>query len=175
MFFFLLTRLNTTYVIEAGLNYLQLVINLLNRNAPQEIAILRPFLMIFQIKKKLCYHFLHSKKKILWQFLTKFSLALKLSIGNTYHIFEEFWQILLKNRNLVFRFKPTPSLLTTKLPMTTVAKKNGMQTFEATSIQSHIDSIHSPHNTRKTIMKLCMKSVKFHRGISFHGKRSTLS
>ena len=49
MFFFLLTRLNTTYVIEAGLNYLQLVINLLNRNAPQEIAIFRAFLMIFQI------------------------------------------------------------------------------------------------------------------------------
>ena len=39
----------TKYVIEAGLNYLQLVINLLNRNAPQEIAIFRAFLMIFQI------------------------------------------------------------------------------------------------------------------------------
>ena len=66
-------------------------------------------------------------------------------------------------------------LLTTKLPMTTVAKKKGMQTLEATNIQSHIDSIHSPHKTRKTIMKLCMKSTKFQRGISLDGKRSVLS
>ena len=39
--------------------------------------------------------------------------------------------------------------------------------------KSHIDSIHSPQ--RKTIMKLCMKSVKFQRGIIFCGNRSTLS
>ena len=143
---------------------------------PKKLQFLKHFWWFFKFEKNLCYHFLFSKKKrILWESLTKFSLPLKLSIGNIYHIFEQFRQILLKNRNLVFRFKPTPSPLTTKLPMTTVAKKNGMQTFEATSIQSHIDSIHSPHNTRKTIMKLCMKSVKFHRGISFHGKRSTLS
>ena len=42
-------------------------------------------------------------------------------------------------------------------------------------MQSHIDSIHSPQRTRKTIMKLCMKSVKFQRGIIFCGNRSTLS
>jgi hypothetical protein len=65
--------------------------------------------------------------------------------------------------------------LTTRFPMTTVARKKGTQTLEATCMQSHIDSIHSPHSTRKTIMKLCMKSVKFQRGIIFSGKRSTLS
>ena len=59
--------------------------------------------------------------------------------------------------------------------MTTVARKNGIQTFEATSMQSHMDSIHSPHNTRKTIMKLCMKSTKFQRGISLDGNLSVLS
>ena len=47
MFFF--SSRQTKYVIEAGLNYLQLVINMLNRNAPQEIAIFKAFLMIFQI------------------------------------------------------------------------------------------------------------------------------
>ena len=66
-------------------------------------------------------------------------------------------------------------LLTTRFPMTTVARKKGTQTLEATHIQSHIDSIHSPQRTRNTIMKLCMKSMKFHRGIVFKGKRSTLS
>lgn len=59
--------------------------------------------------------------------------------------------------------------------MTTVARKNGMHDTSPTNIQSHIDSIHSPHNTRKTIMKLCIKSVKFHRGSSPPGNRSTLS
>ena len=92
--------------------------------------------------------------------------------------------------------------------MTTVARKKGTQTFEATHLwnslkirvsiwglqwmnyhfslnwkfvssnthmQPHIDSIHSPQRTRKTIMKLCMKSVKFHLGIIFWGNRSTLS
>ena len=44
--------------------------------------------------------------------------------------------------------------LTTRLPMTTVARKKGTQTLEETSMQSHMDSIHSPHSTRKTIMKL---------------------
>lgn len=66
-------------------------------------------------------------------------------------------------------------ILTTKFPMTTVAKKNGMQDQSPTSIQSHMDSIHSPHNTRNTIINECMKSVKFHLGISWSGKRSTLS
>lgn len=65
--------------------------------------------------------------------------------------------------------------LTTRLPMTTVARKNGMHDTSPTSIQSHIDSIHSPHSTRNTIMKECMKSVKFQRGKSPSGKRSTLS
>ena len=59
--------------------------------------------------------------------------------------------------------------------MTTVARKNGIQTFEATSMQSHMDSIHSPHNTRKTIMNECMKSTKFQRGISLKGNLSVLS
>ena len=59
--------------------------------------------------------------------------------------------------------------------MTTVAKKNGIQDQSPTSMQSHIDSIHSPHNTRNTIMKECMKSVKFHLGMSPSGNFSTLS
>lgn len=66
-------------------------------------------------------------------------------------------------------------LLTTKFPITTVARKNGMQDTSPTSIQSHMDSIHSPHSTRNTIMNECMKSVKFQRGISPSGKRSVLS
>lgn len=66
-------------------------------------------------------------------------------------------------------------LLTTRLPMTTVARKNGMQETSPTSIQSHIDSIHSPQSTRKTIMNECIKSVKFHLGRSPSGNRSTLS
>lgn len=65
--------------------------------------------------------------------------------------------------------------LTTRLPMTTVARKNGIHETSPTSIQSHIDSIHSPHSTRNTIMNECMKSVKFQRGKSPSGKRSTLS
>jgi len=59
--------------------------------------------------------------------------------------------------------------------MTTVAKKNGIQETSPTYIQSHMDSIHSPHRTRNTIIKLCMKSVKFHRGRSPSGKRSLWS
>lgn len=56
---------------------------------------------------------------------------------------------------------------TTRLPMTTVAKKNGMHVGSPTSKQSHMDSIHSPHNTRNTIMNECRKSVKFHLGSSW--------
>ena len=55
-------------------------------------------------------------------------------------------------------------VLTTKLAMTTVARKNGTQVLSLTRRQSHIDSIHSPHSTRNTIIILCIKSVKFHRG-----------
>jgi len=66
-------------------------------------------------------------------------------------------------------------ILTTKFPITTVAKKNGIQDQSPTSIQSHMDSIHSPHNTRNTIINECIKSVKFHLGSSLPGKRSTLS
>lgn len=64
-------------------------------------------------------------------------------------------------------------VLTTRLPMTTVAKKKGIHDTSPTSMQSHMLSIHSPHNTLNTIMKLCMKSVKFHLGRSPSGKRST--
>ncbi len=35
--------------------------------------------------------------------------------------------------------------------MTTVARKKGTQTLEATTMQSHMDSIHSPQRTLKTI------------------------
>ena len=56
-------------------------------------------------------------------------------------------------------------LRTTKLPMTTLAKKKGTQGAPATSMHPHIDSTHSPHKTRKTIIKECIKSLKFHRGI----------
>lgn len=59
--------------------------------------------------------------------------------------------------------------------MTTVARKNGMQVESPTSIQSHMDSIHSPHRTRKTIMNECIKSMKCQRGSSLSGNRSTLS
>lgn len=64
---------------------------------------------------------------------------------------------------------------TTKFPMTTVARKNGIHDTSPTSMQSHMDSIHSPHSTRNTIMNECMKSVKFQRGISPSGKRNTRS
>lgn len=69
---------------------------------------------------------------------------------------------------LDFRHKRVSSVVhTTRLPMTTVAKKNGMHVGSPTSKQSHIDSIHSPHNTRNTIMNECRKSVKFHLGSSW--------
>ena len=51
--------------------------------------------------------------------------------------------------------------------MTTVARKKGTQMDPLTLRQSHMDSIHSPHSTRNTIIILCMKSVKFQRGTSF--------
>lgn len=66
-------------------------------------------------------------------------------------------------------------ILTTKFPMTTVARKNGIQDTSPTYMQSHMDSIHSPQSTLNTIMKECMKSVKFHRGNSPPGNRSTWS
>lgn len=59
--------------------------------------------------------------------------------------------------------------------MTTVARKNGIHDTSPTNIQSHIDSIHSPHSTRNTIMNECIKSVKFHRGISPSGNKNTRS
>ena len=59
--------------------------------------------------------------------------------------------------------------------MTTVARKKGMQVESPTNMQSHMDSIHSPQRTRKTIMNECMKSMKCQRGISLSGNRSTLS
>ena len=54
----------------------------------------------------------------------------------------------------------------TKFPIRTVARKYGTHAFPATHRQSHMDSIHSPQRTRNTIIKLCKKSVKFHRGSS---------
>lgn len=59
--------------------------------------------------------------------------------------------------------------------MTTVARKNGIHDTSPTNIQSHIDSIHSPHSTRNTIINECIKSVKFHRGISPSGNKNTRS
>ena len=43
-------------------------------------------------------------------------------------------------------------ILTTRLPMIIVSRKNGMQMTPEQSMQSHMDSIHSPHRTRNTIM-----------------------
>ena len=65
--------------------------------------------------------------------------------------------------------------LTTRFPITTVARKKGTQTYDATHMQTHMDSIHSPHKTRNTIMKLCIKSTKFQRGISLFKNLSMLS
>ena len=65
--------------------------------------------------------------------------------------------------------------VTTRLPITTVARKNGMHVESPTNMQSHIDSIHSPQRTRKTIINECIKSIKCHRGSSLSGNRSTLS
>lgn len=73
------------------------------------------------------------------------------------------------------RIIPDFRTLTTRLPITTVARKNGIQDTSPTNIQSHIDSIHSPHSTLNTIINECMKSVKFHLGRSPSGNRSTLS
>ena len=53
-----------------------------------------------------------------------------------------------------------------RFPMIIVKRKNGTQWKPEQCMQSHVDSIHSPHSTRKTIMKECMKSMKFQRGIS---------
>jgi hypothetical protein len=64
------------------------------------------------------------------------------------------------------RSKAKKRFKTTKLPMTTVARKKGTHGAPETLMQSHIDSIHSPHNTRNTIIKECIKSLKFQRGIS---------
>ena len=58
----------------------------------------------------------------------------------------------------------TKQILTTRFPMTTVARKKGTHEKSPTSIQSHILSIHSPHNTRNTIINEWKKSVKFHLG-----------
>jgi len=43
-------------------------------------------------------------------------------------------------------------LHTTRLPMTYVNRKNGIHGHLAHSRHTHIDSIHSPHKTRKTIL-----------------------
>ena len=71
--------------------------------------------------------------------------------------------------------KARKRLRMTRFPTSTVARKYGTHGGPDTKMQSHMDSIHSPHNTMKTIMNLCMKSTKFQRGSSLDGKRSVLS
>ncbi len=44
-------------------------------------------------------------------------------------------------------------LRTTRFAMTNVNRKNGIHGHPAHSRHTHIDSIHSPHKTRKTILK----------------------
>lgn len=44
-----------------------------------------------------------------------------------------------------------------------------------TSIQSNNDSIHSPHNERKTIINAWRVSVKFQRGMTLPANRSTFT
>ena len=67
--------------------------------------------------------------------------------------------------------KARNKLSTTRLPITTVARKKGTQAPPVTSIQSHMDSIHSPHKTLNIIINEWPKSVKFQRGSSPPGNR----
>ena len=55
---------------------------------------------------------------------------------------------------------------TTRLPMIIVVRKNGTQWKPQQCMQSQVNSIHSPHRTRNTIMNEWRKSWKFQRGIS---------
>ena len=56
--------------------------------------------------------------------------------------------------------------------MIMVVRKNGTQWKPQQNMQSQVDcesqvdSIHSPHSTRNTIMNECRKSIKFQRGTS---------
>lgn len=50
--------------------------------------------------------------------------------------------------------------------MTYVSRKNGTHAGPLELVQDHMDSIHSPHNTRKIIIKECRKSMKLHLGMS---------
>ena len=71
--------------------------------------------------------------------------------------------------------KARKRLRMTRFPTSTVARKYGTHGGPDTKMQSHMDSIHSPHKTLNTIMKLCMKSVKFHLGMSQAHLSHTLS
>ncbi|GIX70908.1 hypothetical protein CEXT_614291 [Caerostris extrusa] len=59
----------------------------------------------------------------------------------------------LVEKKVVKRIGVLHKTLTTRLPITTVERKNGRHVHPLTSRQSHIDSIHSPQRTRNTIMK----------------------
>lgn len=66
-------------------------------------------------------------------------------------------------------------ILTTRLPMIMVNKKNGTQAYPDTFIHIHMDSIHSPHKTRNTIMNECKKVLKPHLGSSPSSNSSLIS
>ena len=61
------------------------------------------------------------------------------------------------DKKTVFSFS---SKRTTRFPMTKVKRKNGIQGQPAHSKQTHIDSIHSPQRTRKTILKKKEKLIE---------------
>ena len=59
--------------------------------------------------------------------------------------------------------------------MIMVSKKNGTHRYCCPiRMQFHIDSIHSPHRTRNTIINACKKFLKFHLGILPTGKEFVL-
>ena len=80
------------------------------------------------------------------------------------------WATIRIHFNIAHMFAETDELRKASYLMyteyNTIRRKYGTHAFPATQRQSHIDSIHSPHRTRNTIIKLCKKSVKFHRGSS---------
>lgn len=66
--------------------------------------------------------------------------------------------------DIIYSFKGQTSL-TTRFPMTMTSMKTRMQSgWPATSMQSHMVSIHSPHSTLKTMRKEWKKSFMCHRG-----------
>lgn len=95
---------------------------------------------------------------------------LKSKAKKRFRTYKQFYVVSLRILH-IYEF----GLLTTRLPITTVARKNGIQDTSPTNMQSHIDSIHSPHNTLNTIINECIKSIKFHLGTAPSGNLSTLS